>query len=299
MIEIAILKNFNSTTYKAGVQLGGARTTDVDGRSGAPNWPGGTSGGGAGSFLDLSDTPSSYSGQAGKGVRVNAGATGLEFGLAATKFTPKVVSIPIWRHNTAGDSSFEALINGNPTATTVAYDNQVRETSLPDITTYAQWGVVYLHNVTRGNSRKIIAVNTATRTITTESSSDNWANNDIITIGSQTCVVATGGHSYSYMFDVDLSAEVPGTASAVLIYTSTRNLSGTGSTAQDTLLFHPYESYVVSRLFAQRCTSAYQSTNVYHVIPVIDHKVCIGLGLYGAITASGMVCIISLAGYWE
>lgn len=39
---------------------------------------------GAITFLDLSDTPGSYSGQAGKGVRVNGAGTALEFGEAAS-----------------------------------------------------------------------------------------------------------------------------------------------------------------------------------------------------------------------
>ncbi|UCD22671.1 MAG: hypothetical protein JSW22_03335 [Chloroflexota bacterium] len=229
---------------------------------------------------------------------ISLSACALEFGLACSKFTPKVVGTPLWRNNAVCDSSFQAEINGNPTATSVVYDNDVREGSLPDITGYPQWGKVFLHNVTRGNSRKITGINTATNTLTTESSSDDWADNDIITIGSQTCVVL-GGHSYSRMFDVDVSAEVPSTATAVLLYTSTRNLSGTGASLQDTLLFHPFESYIVHKLFAQRCTAAYQSTNVYHPIVINDHKICVGFGLYGAVTASGMLCIISLAGYWE
>jgi len=37
-------------------------------------------GGGASSFLDLTDTPNSYSGQGNKLVAVNSGATGLTFG---------------------------------------------------------------------------------------------------------------------------------------------------------------------------------------------------------------------------
>lgn len=40
---------------------------------------GGSSGSGASTFLELTDTPSSYSGQAGKVVTVNSGGTGLEF----------------------------------------------------------------------------------------------------------------------------------------------------------------------------------------------------------------------------
>jgi len=108
MLELGILKNFDSGTYKAGVQLAGSPTTYFDDISVARNipaaamvvgnyvivaipggnprdacviatWPGGSPGGGAGSFLDLSDTPSSYSGQALKLVRVTSDMAALEF----------------------------------------------------------------------------------------------------------------------------------------------------------------------------------------------------------------------------
>jgi hypothetical protein len=146
MIEVAILKNFDSGTYKAGVQLAGSLTTYFDDINVAKNipttamvtgnyvilaipggnpkdaviiatWPQGTPGGGGGmeihgneyhdpdfeqqglaatliethrtaaehtqpqpsNFLKLSDTPSSYSGQAGKYPKVNVAETGLEF----------------------------------------------------------------------------------------------------------------------------------------------------------------------------------------------------------------------------
>lgn len=108
MIEVAILKNFDSGTYKAGVQLAGSLTTYFDDISVAKNipssalvignyvilaiprgnprdacviatWPQGSPGGGAGSFLDLSDTPSSYSGQAAKTAAVNVAENALEF----------------------------------------------------------------------------------------------------------------------------------------------------------------------------------------------------------------------------
>lgn len=45
-----------------------------------------TFGGGAASFLGMSDTPSSYSGQGGKYVRVNSGGTALEFAVAIDTF---------------------------------------------------------------------------------------------------------------------------------------------------------------------------------------------------------------------
>ena len=110
MIEVGILKNFDSGTYKAGVQLAGSLTTYFDDVSVAKNipssalvignyvilaipggnpkdacviatWPQGSPGGGAGSFLDLSDTPSSYSGQAGKVPKVNSAENALQWAL--------------------------------------------------------------------------------------------------------------------------------------------------------------------------------------------------------------------------
>lgn len=44
-------------------------------------------------FLNLSDTPSSYSGQANKTVRVNASGTGLEFVLVSTPTTPTFLTL--------------------------------------------------------------------------------------------------------------------------------------------------------------------------------------------------------------
>ena len=106
MIEVGILKNFDSGIYKAGVQLAGSLTTYFDDISVAKNipssamvignyvivaipggnpkdacviatWPQGSPGGG--SFLDLSDTPSSYSSQVGKIPKVNSAEDALEF----------------------------------------------------------------------------------------------------------------------------------------------------------------------------------------------------------------------------
>lgn len=111
MIEIGLLKNFDSGTYKAGVQLAGSLTTYLDDipvsvaippsglvvgnrvilaiPGGNPKdtcviatWPQGT----PGTFLGLSDTPSSYSGQAGKGLKVNDVENALEFGYKPRAF---------------------------------------------------------------------------------------------------------------------------------------------------------------------------------------------------------------------
>lgn len=50
----------------------------------------GGGGGGATQFIQLTDVPNSYAGQGGMGVRVNAGATGLEFYSISTGVTKNV-----------------------------------------------------------------------------------------------------------------------------------------------------------------------------------------------------------------
>ena len=47
--------------------------------TGNTGWVATSGGSGATAFTGLTDVPSSYSGQAGKAVRVNSGANGLEF----------------------------------------------------------------------------------------------------------------------------------------------------------------------------------------------------------------------------
>ena len=139
MIEIGILKYLDSISYKASVQLPGSLTTyfeDVDVARNIPSsamvignrvvvaipggnpkdacviatWPQGSPGGGA--FLDLSDTPSSYSGQADKVPRVNGGESALEFAgpalLVDLVRQSNFIMIPTaggWTTSTAGSGS--------------------------------------------------------------------------------------------------------------------------------------------------------------------------------------------------
>lgn len=58
-------------------------------------WENGTGGGGATAFTDLTDVPSSYSGQGGKAVRVNVGETGLEFFTASGSGTVTSVAATV------------------------------------------------------------------------------------------------------------------------------------------------------------------------------------------------------------
>jgi hypothetical protein len=212
-----------------------------------------------------------------------------------TKFTPKTVATELWRRDNCCDSSFEAIISGTPTATSVTYTNDVRENSLPDTINYSPWGKVILHNITRGNSRKITGVNTSTNTITTEYSADNWANGDTITIGSQTCI-DTGGYTYSRFFDVDISAEVPATAKAVLLYLLIRDLSGTTVSGQNILNIQPFEARSAPKTVTIFATCGYEASTICAVMPVNNQKLCMRLG---AICSAGVIAIVRLQGYWE
>ena len=139
MLELGILKNFDSGTYKATVQLAGSLTTYFDDISVVRNipsasmvvgnyvilaipggnprdacviatWPQGSSGGGA--FLDLSDTPSSYSGQSLKPVRVNSVQTALEFA-SAQLYVPLSTPASIYRH-------WSAPVSNTPRTATIS-----------------------------------------------------------------------------------------------------------------------------------------------------------------------------------
>jgi hypothetical protein len=111
-LELGILKSFTVGTYRAEVQLMSSLTTYLDAIPVSvaiaqsalsvgnrvlvaipgghikdavviATWPGGTppGGGGATTFLGLTDTPSSYSGQEAKFPKVAAGEAALDFGL--------------------------------------------------------------------------------------------------------------------------------------------------------------------------------------------------------------------------
>lgn len=121
-------------------------------------------------------------------------------------FLPKEITLPeLWKTSnpqTGAWVGFEAKINGAPTSTTVGYNNDNGEVNL-------QAGAL-LHNKTRGNFRNIQSFNTGTNTITTETSTDNWAANDKIvlerievyenywdTLNTQLNNLITAGASYS------------------------------------------------------------------------------------------------------
>lgn len=219
-----------------------------------------------------------------------------------TRFVPKSVSQEVWRRDNANNSSFEALIDatgsGGLTTTNVPYKNDVRENSLPEMPTYPQFGRVILYNITRGNSRRITGVNLATNVITTESSTDNWANNDVITIGSRTCTYLLG-QTYSRYFDVDISAEVPASAFAVLLEVFNVEMSGVGAHLQNCFGCHPFEAFADSKASHHSAAAPRQVSMSYIVIPVRDRRICVQIGAFGSVNASNTIALIRLRGYWE
>jgi len=218
---------------------------------------------------------------------------------AGTKFTAYASSNELWRGPAnCCNSSFEAQINGAPSATSVVYDTDVRENSLPDPTGQAQFGKVILHNITRGNSRKITNVNFATNTITTEASTDDWADNDIITIGSQTCDLLFG-YTYSRFFDIDISAEVPAAAKYAMIHLIAHEKEGTASGLTNCFGIGPFEAYAGAKIQNIQAAGDYQSSMMLAVIPINSQKICANIGAFGDCDATGPICILRIRGWWE
>jgi len=310
MLEVGILKNFDSGTYKAGVQLAGSLTTYFDAISVAKNipssalvignyvilaipggnprdacviatWPGGSPGGG--SFLDLSDTPSSYEDQAGRIAKVNSDETALEFekitgdNLSQT-FGASGLRLHVWNFTAkqgaifnvphAATSPFSGVINGTPTTTLVVYDGESNENCLKNIQAGThRWGRFVLHNIARGNSRLVVAWDVDTNTITTEPSTDDWADGDVVTLQSQTCTQA------GYM-DVDLSNEISSDEVVAYIQFEALDKSGVAQSGRR-LMVHPFEAYNNGKRLMCPASLANEFTAVSGPIPIIDQKVCV------------------------
>jgi len=141
-----------------------------------------------------------------------------------------------------GKSPFSADINaagaGGLTPTNVPYDGAANVNMFVGLQAYdgsAYWGQIILHNTTRSNSRKVVSVNIFANMITTTSSTDDWADNDVITTQSQ--INTQGGY-----IDVDVSAQVPATTSAIYIFAAFQDNENNVDNDR-ALFFHPFEAY--------------------------------------------------------
>jgi len=102
-------------------------------------WAGAAGGGGGGSFLALTDTPSSYSGQAGKSPVVNAAQSVLEFGQRATVSTANKTTYVDKAATGSGDgtswadafTTIQAAVDSLPNVILHDYVVKVRKGSTP------------------------------------------------------------------------------------------------------------------------------------------------------------------------
>ena len=213
-----------------------------------------------------------------------------DFGASSARLGNPII-VPIageaFRVATAATSPFSALINGDPSATSVVYDGETNENNLKGLTSGASyWGRFVLHNTTRSNSRKIVSFNETTNTITTESSEDDWANNDAITLQSQTNTAA------GYI-DVDLSAQVGSNVVAVLLFASILDGSAAAQVNRG-FFFHPYSAYDSGKRFWIFAALASEATTAQFWLPVVSQKITV---FFREMTNGYL--ILTVAGYME
>jgi hypothetical protein len=285
MIRKGILKSFDSATYAATVQIVGSLSVWLE------NIP--TSRAIAASDMAAGRSVAVLSLDAGNPaecivVAVWGGAANThidfidkthlsqDFGASAARLVNHLV-VPktgvILSTVSAGKSPFSARINGNPTATSVVYDNDTNEDMFNIMFGYngnTFWGRIVLHNTTRGNYRYITAVNKWVNTITTTSSADDWADNDDITVQSQT-------NTQSGYFDVDLSTKIAATDVGIDLVIAASDSEGAYD-SQRVIYAHPYEPYDPGKQVPLYLTAPCQGNTMSVPIKVIDRKITLKYG---------------------
>lgn len=209
-----------------------------------------------------------------------------------TKFVEATSTNSIFVNTAHGDTAFTCAINGSPSATSVVYDTIVGNEDILACAATTELGKQVLWNSTRSTGRLVTANNTGTNTITTVSTSDAWADNDALTVVSQTI---TGGNLTAGVenIDIDLSqtTEIPVTARGLMMVygfsdTATNKLSG----------LMPYEAYAASKVFSMR--SVVVSVADFRIVqtPLVSRRFGWACDANGAGTA---ITIFNLRGYWE
>lgn len=210
--------------------------------------------------------------------------------LTQTRFVAATAANDLWTVSSHSDTEFVSTISGAPTTTSVVYGAvSSGNEDVIDVDSASQLGKMRLHNTTRGNYRLIESVNTGTNTITTVSSSDDWADTDTITIESQ---VVTSG-SAQKVIDIDLSqtSDIPMLARAVALE---MNKLDTGS-ANQFLIAYPHESFAVSKGLQTRNQVVSVRTYTHVIVSLRERIFDIQSQASGTGTASS---VIKLNGYY-
>jgi hypothetical protein len=134
------------------------------------------------------------------------------------------------------DSDFRSTISA-VTTTTVTYGVVTSGSENVINVLSGSLGKLRLYNETRGTYRLILSVNTATNVITTQTTTDSWANTDVITIRSQTNT-AVSGASYFYEIDFSASDDVPLRTRAITAHIVMTDSGAANQSCQ----IHPYEA---------------------------------------------------------
>jgi len=176
---------------------------------------------------------------------------------------------------------FTGAINGTPSATSVVYDGEAG--AFPIGSDAGSAGRIILYNTTRSTSRIVTAHNPGTRTFTTVSSADSWANNDIIQIRS--ALTGTAGGVNQRYFDLDLNDIVPAGATAILL--GVELIEGATTSY---LHVHPGTTYRETNV---RKLSGIASVGLYTEVTVYNYsgKICVrayGETAYFYITVRGV-----------
>jgi hypothetical protein len=175
-------------------------------------------------------------------------------------------------------STFTALINaagsGGLTTTNVPYDGDAGEVMLSAMW-YSQMTStkVILWNTTRGTSRVVTAIDTANNKMTTVASTDTWADNDALTMQSQT-------NAQAGYFDIDISALLTANTTGVVCWVQV--LDSVAASAW--VNFHPFIAFSIYKQIslAPNVNSTWTATML--IIPVISGKITLNWTASGAAT---------------
>ena len=223
-----------------------------------------------------------------------AGGTCTALLLTQTRFVPTSNSNFGYHIASHADTDFVATINGAPSSTSVVYN---APSSGSDTVIKPQSSSNYLkarlYNTTRGTYRLIDSVNTATKTITTVSSTDSWASGDTIKIESQT--ITSGTTAKMIELDATQSAAlsaIPATARAAVFEITVFD----SSAVNKAVFLHPFETFASSKQTGGRNANTGASMLSHVTIKLINRVFGI---LSEAGGATSKTTALALVGYHE
>jgi hypothetical protein len=185
---------------------------------------------------------------------------------------------------TAGATTpMTCLINGNPTATSVVYDTEANEMDW----TAARLGLLVVYNITRGTSRLVSAINKTTNTMTTVSTTDAWANNDSLTLLSQTV-----GNTY---IDVDMitnsNPAIPVTATGLKLEILLMEQTRLG--ANEDMIVHPTSTWAVGSEQYLKALVLSRFSCLTVDVPLVNNKIS-----FKVRAGTNVYVVIQVVGYW-